>query len=169
MRENKNPKINPVLSKVGLAFQILSALLLFSIFIMFLTQWAKLPATVATHYNFFGTPDSYGSKSQFFALLIVETALYLLITVIIKFPWIYNTPYEITEKNAPVLYGIMKEMLAVVNFEITASFSYILFAGFMVAKGRMHGLGNIFLIVFLAAVTLTIIFYCVRIRRHKNG
>jgi uncharacterized membrane protein len=167
--KNKRPDIRPEWSIDEKILQTICFLILAVNVILLIMSWSGLPAGIPTHFNFSGVPDSYGSKSELLVLPIITVALYILITVIERFPKMYNFPFEITEKNASYEYKSARKMLVFMKTEVVASFSYILWASIEIAKGVISGLGNWFSLVFIVIVGGTIGFFYINMIKHKSG
>lgn len=163
------PKVKPEWSAVEKAVQIICLFILAGGIILLATQWSSLPATVATHFNASGAVDGTGDKSQLLMLPIISAVFYAFITVIERFPYIYNYPVEITEENANFQYGTAREMLTVVKTECVAVLTYLLWGAIETSKGVRHGLGSLFTVVFLVVLGATLAYYILRMTRHKKG
>lgn len=167
--ETDRPDINPEWSLAEKILQIVCFLILAVGLTLLITSWSGLPATVPTHFNFSGAPDSYGVKSQLIILPIIAVGLYLMLTVFERFPKIYNFPIEITESNAKYIYQTARELFVCLKTEIIAVFAYLIWGSIETAKGLRQGLGSWFITVFLALLAITFFYYIMRILRHKGG
>ena len=69
----------------------LALLVLAGISLFLAARWQALPSRVPMHYNAFGEIDRWGSKTSLAALLGVAWVLYGLLSVIGRFPALWNT------------------------------------------------------------------------------
>ena len=156
--------LNP-LEKVIEALSIVAILYLI---VMVLRYWPTLPNTLPTHFNGAGTPDEWGGKN--FGLILPATSfiLYIILTVIARFPHTYNYLYPITAENAPIQYQMARMMIAALKLETIIMFPYIEWITFQVALGQAEGLGGWFLPVTLGIIFGSIgiyIFFSVKYRK----
>jgi len=87
--------------------------------------------------------------------------LYMLLTVVSRFPHTFNYPCKITQENAEVQYLLARYLLAFLKAEIIWVFVYIQWMTIQVALGKAAGLGLVFLPVFLVLIfgTIAVYFY----------
>jgi uncharacterized membrane protein len=121
-----------------------------------MTSYNQLPDTIPRHYNASGEPDGFSAKSILFILPMVAMATYLIMTIGLRFPHIFNYPVEITAKNAERQYRNAILMMRVIKTLIVVMFGYLTYATIQTSLGKMHGLGTwfapVFLVVMLGAV-----------------
>ncbi len=133
-----------------------------------LTYWPQLPAEVPTHFNFSGTPDSWGSKQSLFFLAGVGLVLYPVMLVLSRFPHLYNYLVTITETNAEKQYTMaITFMLTMANIVIWM-FAYIMWQTVRVALGESRGLEPQFLYVILFAAFVSIVVYFIASLRARD-
>jgi uncharacterized membrane protein len=87
----------------------------------------KLPDIIATHFDFNGNPDGFGSKFTIWLLPIIITLVYILIYVLNRYPHKFNYLTKITEQNASKQYKMAARMMRVILFNITLLFAFITF------------------------------------------
>jgi hypothetical protein len=83
----------------------------------------------------------------------MATALFVGLSVLSRFPRIYNYPFEITEENAERQYRLARALIECLAVEIVAIFGFLSRATIQVALGRAGGLGAGFT---PAALTVTL-------------
>jgi uncharacterized membrane protein len=136
----------------------------------FLIQyWPELPATIPSHFGFNGEVDAWSSKSSLYMLLGVNVFLYLLMTIIRRFPYIFNYPVKITEKNAKKQYQLAVWYLAVLKAELVWLFVYLQWQIIQVALGSGSLLGPWFLAVVLIGLTVPIVIYIIIARKNRDS
>lgn len=107
-------------------FEFGCLLLLIGITIYLAVAWAGLPAEIPGHYNAWGQIDKYTGKGSLIALLLVAWALYLVMSVIERFPGLWNTGVAVTKENKHRIYRILKDMLKTVKLLVVIVFTYLL-------------------------------------------
>ena len=107
-------------------FEFGCLLLLIGITIYLAVAWEGLPAEIPGHYNAWGQIDKYTGKGFLIALLLVAWALYLVMSVIERFPGLWNTGVAVTKENKHRIYRILKDMLKTVKLLVVIVFTYLL-------------------------------------------
>lgn len=74
-------------------------------------NWQTLPEQIPRHYNFVGEVDAYGGKSTLLLLPLVGSVLWAGMTVLSRYPHIYNYLVEITEQNAARQYRLARRLI----------------------------------------------------------
>ena len=142
--ENR-PKLTISLSNLDKKIELLSKLFLGILWAITLVAFFNLPDIIPTHFNAKGEVDDYGSKLTLFILPVIATLLYLLLTLINKYPHVFNYPTTITSQNAEQQYTFATKMLRYVKLAIILIFSGITLFTFLTSKGIANGLGWWFL------------------------
>ena len=125
--------------------------------------WNTIPAKIPAHYNAAGEVNRWGSKSELILLPIVSWMLFGMITLIERFPQVWNTGVRITDENRTVVYRLLKNLIAWVKM-ITLS----IFGSLTVLSSLSLNLPIWFLLVFLVLLFGIIAYYIVRITRLRN-
>ncbi len=140
------------------AFAFLILLLSFSHAV---SVWSDLPETVPMHFRFDGTPDGWGSKYSIFWLLGVLCVVYAGLTLLTRFPHMYNYPWEITAENAERQYTLARSFVRWIKLEVVMIFSYVLWGVIASAKEQILTLSGVALALMLAAIAASVIIYMV--------
>lgn len=167
MSSEKRPVIKIAYSKTEKALEVVSIILIAVNIYVLIKYYNMLPYTIPKHFNGAGVPDAFGNKGGILFLPILVLVMYILFTVLSKFPQVYNYPVEINEENAEFQYKAARTMMIAIKAEIAGCFTYVEFRTVMVALGKAKGLGIGFLPVFLVLLFGTIIFYIVKISKGK--
>lgn len=147
------------LSQMELFLEIAAAMgILFSLTIL-IRSWNMLPDIVPTHFGISGTPDAWGGKNSLLLLPAVSGGLYLLLTILGRFPGIYNYPVTITETNYLIQYYLARSLLAWIKTEIIWMFVWLNWLTIQTALGNQAGLGWAAMPVILIVITVTIVAY----------
>ncbi len=114
--------------------EIIDYFLEYGALILLISTWAftiyhfnKLPDIIATHFDFSGKPNDFGSKYTIWLLPVIMTFVYVLIFSLNQNPHKFNYPIKITEQNAHKQYKLASRMMRVILFNITTMFAYITF------------------------------------------
>lgn len=153
------PKIKISLTIADIIIEAVCAAIFLLVCLYLIFSWSDIPTTVATHFGISGQADSFGSKNSIFFLLPFMVVLYAALTILQKFPHIYNYAIEITEKNAEIQYKYAVKMLRVLKLIMVGCFSFIEFQTIRSALTGKNTLGILFLPVFLICLFGTLGFY----------
>lgn len=124
-------------------------------------QWSSIPGTVPIHFNGAGEPDGWGSKNNLWILLVIGSLMWVLLTILEKYPHVYNYLF-LTDENTERQYKNGRLMLNVIKNEILLFFVYMSWVSTGVAKGESDGLGLWILPIFIITITASIAFFIVR-------
>jgi len=118
-----------------------------------------LPSIIPTHFGFSGEINSFGSKNTLFFLPILVMSMYILLTVLSRFPHSYNYLCAITEKNAEVQYQNARELISCLKAEIAIIFTFIQLSTIAIALGKANTIGVFGVPVFIFVVFGSIVYY----------
>jgi uncharacterized membrane protein len=125
--------------------------------------WRTIPDQVPTHFNAAGEIDSMGGKRSLLLVPIVSWLLYGLMTLVERFPQVWNTGVFITENNRDAVYRLLKNMMAMVKM-----FVMILFASLTLISAQSRNLPIWYVLAFLAILFSTIAYFMARLLRLKD-
>jgi uncharacterized membrane protein len=111
------------------------AVLAFQIWIFYSAVYgpSRLPDRVPIHFDSAGHVNGWGSPTEFLFLPVVAAAIYLLLTVVARFPASFNYPVEVTDENRPRLEALVIDMLAWLKAELVCLFAGILWIAIQAA------------------------------------
>jgi len=109
--------------------------------------YPHLPDSIPRHFNLRGEPDGWSGKGGLLLTPVTCVVMYVSLTVVSRFPHIFNYPWPITEANARRQYTLSKQMMSAVKLNIVAIFSYITWGTIQTALGRQKGLSPSFAII----------------------
>jgi len=118
------PKIKIELSKSDKILEVFALLLLVVLWIYVIYNYNSLPEIINTHFNAQGKPDGSGEKQYIFGLPGVATFMYLLITILSRYPHTFNYLEVITEENALEQYTKMTKLSRILKIILIGIFSY---------------------------------------------
>jgi uncharacterized membrane protein len=123
---------------------------------------SDMPEKVPIHFNAMGEADGWGSKWSLIILLLLGLVTYIGLSILGKYPHVYNYLREITERNAPFQYLNARMMVSWLKVEIVALMGYLEWTSIQLALGRGVVLGKWFLPISLMIIFGTILFFAVR-------
>jgi len=136
--------------------EIIAIIGLIALIVISIFYYSDLPDLIPRHFGISGETDAYGSKGIIWSLPVTGLLLYLLLTLINKFPHLFNYPVKVTEANAGKLYGYAIRANQFLKIIIIYSFLYINYKTIMIGQGKASGLGVLYLPVFLSLLGLLI-------------
>lgn len=161
------PKIKLPYSQSEKLIQILSFVALLGLTGLTVFSMIYLPARIPTHFGATGQADGWGGKGSLLMLPIMAVILYVAITLLERYPWIYNYAVEITEENAPYQYKLGRQMLEGIKCIIIVIFLYLQWQTEQVARGLSTGLGKWFMPVSMLALFGGLGFSIYKMIKHK--
>ena len=155
----KRPVLNLPLSPLEkIAEVIAGGGVLFTIFIL-LQAWPTLPESVPRHFNASGEADGWGGKGSLLILPAIGFVIYVSLTVLNRFPHIFNYPFALTEENVERQYRCARLLISALKAQMVWLFAYIEWQTIQTALGKAEGLGPMFMPVLLIFSTGTIVVY----------
>ena len=120
----KRPKIKLLKNKTDIIIEIIGQVLLFSLWAIVITNYVYMSNTIPTHYGAGLKADHYGHKSNTFILIGVLTIIYIGMSILERFPHVYNYPVKITDKNYEKLYVLGVRMIKIIKIIIVLIMGY---------------------------------------------
>jgi len=161
----ERPKIKLELTGIDKIIELFGWFSVLVIWVYTMVNFSKLPDTIPTHFNAMGEADDFGGKASILALPIIATIIFVGISILSRFPHIFNYPVNITKENAQRQYSMATRLMRYVNLITVLILGYITFSTIQSAKGQTVGLGTWFLPVSLGVVFIPIIYYIVVSRK----
>jgi hypothetical protein len=125
----------------------------------------KLAGNIPIHFDLAGKPDRWGTPSMLWPMVAIAIALYALITVVARFPSIFNFPVRVTPTNRPRLEALAIDMLAWIKAEIMCLFAVIQFGAIETVRQGRNALAPALFPLGTAVVFGTIAVYVIAMRR----
>lgn len=160
------PSSRPVLqmpkSSLEIGLETAAALGILTMLYVTIKSWPLIPQTIPHHFGASGSPDAWGGKWTLWLLPGISLVLYVGLTILSRYPHIYNYPWPITEKNAAAQYHLALSLIGALKAEIIVVFAYLQQQTIQVALGKAEGLGVAFLPIFLILIFGTVGIYFVK-------
>jgi len=162
-KQEKRPVLDIPLFPLEKTLEFVAAMGLLASVIIIIKFWPILPHTIPTHFGVSGKPDGWGSKETIFLLPSIGILLiYIPITLLSRYPHIYNYICPITEQNAVEQYYLARLLLRWMKAEIIWLFAGLEWMTVQNALGKTEGLG------LLTWMPLVIIFGTIGIYMYKS-
>jgi len=167
MAKPTQTKLEMPRTRLEIYCEVVAAAAVAFVFIYLSATWTTLPDKVPTHFNFAGTADQWGSKYSLLLLVGVTFVLYVGLSILSRFPHIYNYAFAITEENRQRQYLLARQMVTALKAELISVFVFITWLTINMARGNAGDLTGWFTPVFLVVVFGTVIIYLVKAYRSR--
>ena len=87
--------------------------------------WGTLSEQIPAHFDAFGRVDRWGGRGELLFCPIVAAALYAGISLLERFPQIWNTGVRVTEANRTAVYRALKNMIVTLKLVMVLTFVFI--------------------------------------------
>ena len=154
----KRPKISIPYTYFDLIVEIAGLAAILSMWIVFIVTYSGLPDLIPTNYNFSGQAYNFGDKSFIIKFPVIATVLFVGMTILSRFPRIFNYPVVITENNAFFQYSNMARMVRCVNLSIVLVFLFVVLQPVLYTSENI-GIWCTFLLLAIALITLILVIY----------
>ena len=126
---------------------------------MLILFWPTLPSLVPSHFDISGAVDAWSDKKVILIFPIVSIILYAGLTILSRYPHIFNYAWPITEQNAQRQYQLARSLLVWLKVEVIVLFTWLEWLTIRVALGQANGLSSLFLPIILVIIFGTIGIY----------
>ncbi len=164
---DERPKIKLELTTTDKIFEILGWTSIFAIWVLTITNYTKLPDIIPIHYNAMGQADGFGRKGNILILPIIATVLFVGLTILNKFPHVFNYPTNITTDNALRQYTNATRLIRYLKLIIVVIFGLISYQTIRNANGQTEGLGTWFLPLTMGLLFIPLIYFIVKSFKEK--
>lgn len=166
MAERLKINIKPTITDT--LIEALGWLFLLAIWILTIASYTSLPDTIPIHYNGAGQVNGFGAKANILTLPFIVTILFIGLTVLNKFPHLFNYPVHITQDNALNQYTIATRLIRYLKTVITLVFGLITFKTIQNANGVANGMGAWFLPLALGLIFIPILYFGIQFFKQKR-
>jgi uncharacterized membrane protein len=90
-----------------------------------LAVWSGLPDRVPTHFTLSGKPDGWGGKNTLLLLPLIAVVMYGLLTILARFPRMFNYPVKPTPAQLPFQYRLARWLLTWIKAGIAVMFGLL--------------------------------------------
>jgi uncharacterized membrane protein len=161
------PRIKIELTVIDKAVEIIGWIALLTIWVLVISSYSNLPDTIPTHYNGVGKADGFGSKTIILIFPLIATIFFVGMTILNKFPYIFNYPTKITVENALRQYTSATRLLRYMKLILVTLFGIIAFKTIQGANGKSFGLGVWFLPLTMGLIFIPLTYFITKLFRTK--
>lgn len=158
----ERPKLKIMLTTADMIFEFVGWILIVLVWGLTIKNYSYLPDTIPTHYNAVGQADGFGGKVNIFLVPLVATVLFIGLTIINKFPHVFNYPTSITKDNALKQYTSATRLVRYLKCILVFIFGLITYQTIRHADGQTYGLGSWFLPMILGLIFIPLIYFIFR-------
>lgn len=158
----ERPKINLKLTTTEKTLELIGWISIIAIWILTIANYNNLPETIPIHFNSTGQADGFGGKATILTLPLIATILFLGMTILNKYPHIFNYPNSITKENALIQYTNVTKLIRYLKLIIVLVFGLIEFETIQNAHGTAEGLGIWFLPLTMAMIFIPLIYFVLK-------
>jgi uncharacterized membrane protein len=126
-----------------------------------------LPQTIPVHFDAAGKADGFGDKITLFLMPTVGTIIMIGITILNRYPHVFNYPLEITEENALHQYRLSTRFIRQLKISVLLVFWLISLQTRQTALGYTDGLGTFIMIFSVVAVLLPTLLYVISAKKEQ--
>ncbi|MBL7767102.1 MAG: DUF1648 domain-containing protein [Chitinophagaceae bacterium] len=159
---NERPKIKLEQSTLDKMLEMLGWTSILAIWVLVITSYQNLPDIIPIHYNSAGQANDFGGKGHILTLPIVATFLFIGLSILNKFPHVFNYPTNITEDNALKQYTKATRLLRYLKFIIVLIFGLITMKTISNVYEQTNGLGTWFLALTIGLVIIPLTYYVIK-------
>jgi hypothetical protein len=138
-------------------------------FAIVLTAWPEMPEQVPRHFDAAGQADAMGSKATLLLLPAVNFVVFVMMTVVSRFPHISSVPVEVTPLNARRVYRLVRFQTIWLKAVVALVLAYMSWRTIEQARGGVQGLGVGFLPLTTLAVGSAVAWFYFELRRHGGS
>ena len=124
-------------------------------------------ALLPTHFNLAGEADGWGGRSILWIIPPIALLFYIRLSVLQKFPKIYNYPCKITEQNADYLYKMGEQLIRHIKVSVVLMFAFVSNDIYAVITGKLSSPNLLVIGILVAIMLLSIIIYIIKMKRYK--
>lgn len=159
--ENR-PKLQVTLTRFDKALELIGLSALIFMWGLAIYYFFTLPNTIPVHFNASGQPDSYGAKGTIFILPATGLFIFIIMTLLNKYPQAFNYPVKITAANALRQYANGTRTIRYIKTAVLVVFTFMLLFTGSTATGKTNGLGLWFLPLTLAFICIPVAYFIIK-------
>ncbi len=168
MNPADRPKLKIPLDTADRLMELFGWGLLVTSWVLVIWHYPSLPEKIPIHYNAAGEVDRLGSRAMIVTLPLVATILFLALTLLNRYPYVFNYPVAITPANAERQYKNSTRLVRYLKTVIPLIFLVILLQTIRIAGLEAKQLSVWFLPGLIAAIFGPLIWYMVRSFRFRK-
>jgi uncharacterized membrane protein len=124
--------------------------------------FSKLPDRIPSHYNSAGQADDFSGRTHILVLPTLATVIYIGMTLLNKFPHIFNYAATVNEENAKRLFTAATKLIRVLKLMVVLILSGIVLMTYRTSLASSDGIGAWFLPLAVGLLILPNIIYLLK-------
>lgn len=167
----KKPKIKIKPTSTDIIVEIIGWLTLGILWVETVSNYSNMVNTNSAHLNVAVQTSHYGDKGTILFLPILGTLLFVGMTIMNKFPYLFNISADIATNNVEKEYANTTRMIRYLKFAIVLVFAFVVNKTSHTALTNSDVLGTWFLPLILVLILIPLIFYIVdsfKVKRKKD-
>jgi len=165
--KRKRPKISIGFTIYDLIIEIAGFAALLALWIVLTVSYSGLPDVIPIHYNAAGQAVHFGGKSGILVLPVIATVVFAGMTILSRFPHVFNYPVRITEDNAFFQYSNMVKMLRCMKLAVVLLFGCIVIHTILYSAENDNSIGIWFILSLLAIIFIPLIYFLVKSIKYR--
>jgi uncharacterized membrane protein len=156
----ERPTIKLIPSRTDILLDRTCLWIIIALWIFTIVQYCALPATIPIHLNAKAEIDNYGSKATIFLLPVIISIVVGGLTILNRYPHIFNYPRSITAANAVQEYTRATRLIRIIKLIIVI---FTLLISFFIAQSAKAGHSTlptwilpVFMIAMIAPIISTV-------------
>jgi len=147
---------------IGIIINIICVIQIIGIIIYLLVAWGDIPDQIPGHFGASGEVTRWDNKGTLFIMPGIAVVIFIVMSVVERYPHLWNTGVRITEENKFRIYRILKGLLDSIKLVIVTMFSFI-----TIIQSFARELPMWFLPVILCMIFIPIVFHIVLLIRAR--
>jgi len=135
--------------------------------VIIVLQWDSIPDVVPVHFDIQGNVDDWGDKSTLFIMPAISVCLYGGLTLLARYPEVFNYPWPITQMNADLQYHIARKMIAVLKVEVLLLLGWVVWNSVNSATGSFEDLSPMVLPASVVVIAATAAIFIRQLSRNR--
>lgn len=165
---NIRPKLKIHMTALDWLMELPGWLLIIVSWVLVIYHYSALPEKIPIHYNAAGEVDHLGSRATIVTLPLIATILFFGMTLLTRYPHVFNYPVNITPSNAGRHYKNSTRLLRYLKTVLPLIFLVILLQTIRIAGREATQLNVWFLPVLVLLILGPLIIYLVRTFRRRE-
>jgi uncharacterized membrane protein len=163
----ERPKVNLPLTPTDRIVELSGWIALFVLWIGIWWYYPSLPDNIPAHFDVNGQVNRYDHKNTIFLLPAIGSIIVVGLTVLNRFPHLFNYPTTITAENALVQYTYATRLIRYLKTTILFVFLFLTYTTIQIAAGETNQLAPWFLPITLIAVFIPVVFFIIQSYKRK--
>ena len=164
----RRPRIKLMHTTIDKVIEIIAGFSLFVVWGLIILNYSSLPDIIPIHFNGAGEADRFEEKTKIWNLPIVASVFFVVLSIINRFPHVFNYPTKITKENAQKQYSTATRLIRCIKLIFIVIFGLVEFKTIQIATGQTNGLGTWFFPFVLAIVIIPIIYFYGKLTKQKD-